>query len=70
MNKPLKLGLFQFKNDTVLLLVATPAAAVALAQQLESALENGPFKFALHEIAQVSTKHPAKLFVSSSPKAR
>lgn len=66
----LRLGVFQFKNDIVLLLAASPADAIALAERLESALENGSFKLPIHEIAQVSKRHPAKLFVSPEPASK
>lgn len=61
----MKLGLFQFKNDTVLLLAATPASAANLADRLETAIENGSFTIPIHELAEVSKKHSAKLFASS-----
>lgn len=61
----MKLGLFQFKNDTVLLLAATPASAANLADLVENAIENGSFIIPIHELADVSKRHPAKLFASS-----
>ncbi len=65
----LRLGLFTFRNEDVLLLAGERYALIALAQAIEEAQENLA-TVAIHQRAQVSPKHPAKLYAVKAPAAR
>lgn len=67
MSKGIRLGLFYFRNDDVVLLSASPKKLSLLADRIEQSLDKGQFVIPIHESAQVSSKNPAKLYASSSP---
>jgi hypothetical protein len=66
--KHLRLGLFTFKNDDVLLLAGDRPALLDLAKALETARKHQAVA-AVHEIAEVSQKYPAKLYAARKPDA-
>ncbi len=66
MSKSLRLGLFYFRNDDVVLLSASPKELYLLADRIEQSIDKGQFIIPIHESAQVSTKNPAKLYASST----
>jgi hypothetical protein len=66
MSKSLRLGLFYFRNDDVVLLSASPKELSLLADRIEQSIDKGQFVIPIHESAQVSAKNPAKLYASST----
>jgi hypothetical protein len=66
MTQRLRLGLFYFRNDDVVLLSATSDGLFLLANRIEQAIDKGQFTISIHEIAEVSAKNPAKLYASSA----
>jgi len=66
MSQNLRLGLFYFRNDDVVLLSASSKDLSLLADRIEQATERGQFVFPVHEIAKVAAQKPAKLYASSS----
>jgi hypothetical protein len=62
----MRLGLFTFKNDEVLLLAGDKSTFLKLASAIEGALKTRA-TLAIHETAEVSNKHPAKLFAVARP---
>ena len=58
----LRLGLFTFRNDDVVLLAGDPDAIAALGTHLQRQFEAGHAYVAMHALAQVSTRFPARLF--------
>jgi len=66
MSQSLRLGLFYFRNDDVVLLSASSKDLSLLADRIEQSIERGQFVFPVHEIAKVAAQKPAKLYASSS----
>jgi hypothetical protein len=62
MPQTLRLGLFNFRNDDVLLLAGDSAAVVALGMHLSKEFDSGKSCVAIHNVAVVSTRHPASIF--------
>jgi len=62
----MRLGLFTFKNDEVLLLAGDKSTFLKLASAIEAALKTQA-TLAIHETSEVSNKHPAKLFAVVRP---
>jgi hypothetical protein len=60
----LRLGLFNFKNDDVLLLTGNTAEMVELGQRLHIGLSTGSGWVAIHTLAKVSVRHPVLLFAA------
>lgn len=58
----LRLGLFNFRNDDVLLIAGEAAAIVELGVRLRAEFEAGKSRVAIHDLASVSSRHPALLF--------
>jgi hypothetical protein len=62
MSKTLHLGLFNFRNDDVLLLAGDRAAVLELGTHLRKEFDSGKSYVAIHDVAVVSAGHPASLF--------
>jgi hypothetical protein len=58
----LRLGLFNFRNDDVLLIAGDRDAVTALGNHLRAEFDSGKACVAVHDIASVSKRHPATLF--------
>lgn len=58
----LHLGLFNFRNDDVLLIAGDTAAIAALGNRLRAEFGSGKSCVPIHDLASVSTRHPALLF--------
>ena len=64
--KDLRLGLFPLRGEDVLLLAGERTAFRGLADAIEQALRTRS-TLAMHETAEISTKHPARLFAVGRP---
>ncbi len=62
MSKTLRLGLFNFRNDDILLLAGDRAAVVELGTHLSKEFDSGKLYVAIHDVAVVSAGNPASLF--------
>ena len=58
----LRLGLFHFRNDDVVLIAGDRSTIAALGQHLQAAFNAGETCVAIHALAVVSARHPASLF--------
>lgn len=61
----MNLGLFNFKNDDVLLLSGSSRELNDLADKIETILDTPRLSLNIHHLCKVSTKHPAKLYASA-----
>lgn len=58
----IRLGLFNFRNDDVVLIAGNQAAVVALGNRLQAEFRSGKSCVAIHDFASVSSRHPVSLF--------
>jgi hypothetical protein len=58
----IRLGLFNFRNDDVVLIAGDKAAVVALGNHLQAEFRSGKSCVAIHDFASVSSRHPVSLF--------
>jgi hypothetical protein len=58
----LRIGLFNFRNDDVLLIAGDKASVAALGSHLRAEFERGKSCVAVHDIALASKRHPAMLY--------
>ena len=58
----LHLGMFNFRNDDVVLLAGDPGAIAALGTHLQQNFDAGRSCVAIHTLAQVSARFPVRLF--------
>jgi hypothetical protein len=58
----LRLGLFNFRNDDVVLMAGDEAAVAALGKHLEAEFRSGNAYVPVHDFASVSLRHPVSLF--------
>jgi hypothetical protein len=66
----LRLGFFTDFTDPTLLLSGTAPAMLKLSNALEEFLGSGRAELPVHELASVSQKHPARLYVMRAPAQR
>ena len=62
----MNLGLFNFRNDDVLLLSASSKEMLSFAKDMQKFIDSNDSTFAVHERLNVSSKKAVKLFASSS----
>lgn len=62
MTSTLRLGLFNFRNDDVLLLSGSAKGIADLGRKLQIAFQAGQTRIAIHDLALVSENNPARLF--------
>jgi hypothetical protein len=58
----LRLGLFNFRNDEVVLIAGDKAEITALGSCLENEFRSGKAYVPIHKFALVSSRHPVRLF--------
>lgn len=58
----IRLGLFNFRNDDVVLIAGDKAAMVAFGNRLQAEFRSGKSCVAIHDFAFVSSRHPISLF--------
>ena len=58
----LRLGLFNFRNDDVVLIAGDKATVAELGKRLQTEFRSGTSCVAIHDVASVSARHPVLLF--------
>lgn len=58
----LRMGLFNFRNDDVLLIAGDKASVAALGRHLRTEFESGKSCVAIHDVILISERHPAMLY--------
>jgi hypothetical protein len=66
----LRLGFFADFTDPTLLVSGTAPAMIKLSHALEEFVGSGRAELPVHELASVSQKHPARLYVTRAPAQR